>query len=65
METDGADAPGRKGDDGGTVHAGRARVHAGLPERRCTLTVVSHRGQQTTGQRVTVAGATVAETPPR
>ncbi len=63
METGSADDPGCKCDDGGTVYAGHARVRDDLAEGRYTLTVVSHHGQQTTRQQVTVAGAPVAHVP--
>ncbi|WP_316750025.1 hypothetical protein [Streptomyces herbicida] len=59
IETDSADDPGCKCDDGGTVYAGHARVRESVPEGRYTLTVVSHHGRQTTKQHVTVAGTPV------
>ncbi len=63
IKTDSADDPGCKCDDGGTVYAGHTRLRDDVPKGRYTLTVVSHRGRQTTKQQVTVAGEPVAHGP--
>lgn len=59
IRTDSEDDPGCKCDDGATLWAGHTRVRDNIPQGRYTLTVVSHHGQQTTRQDVTVAGEPV------
>ncbi|MGV9245419.1 hypothetical protein [Streptomyces sp. NPDC003710] len=61
IKTGSPDDPGCKCDDGGTVYAGHARLRGDVPEGRYTVTVVSHRGQQTTKQHVTVVGRPVTD----
>ncbi|MGW1895555.1 hypothetical protein ACWCP6_35725 [Streptomyces sp. NPDC002004] len=61
LRTGSADDPGCKCDDGSTVYAGHTTVRDDVAKGQYTLTVVSHHGQQTTRQRVTVAGAPVAD----
>ncbi|WP_327320289.1 hypothetical protein [Streptomyces sp. NBC_01235] len=63
IETGSLDDPGCKCDDGGTVYAGHTRLRDDVPKGRYTLTVVSHHGQQTAKQHVTVAGEPVAHGP--
>ncbi|MFJ7904455.1 hypothetical protein ACIQ6V_28895 [Streptomyces sp. NPDC096198] len=58
------DDPGCKCDDGGTVYAGHARLRDDVPDGRYTVTVVSHQGQQTTRQHVTVVGQPVTDDHP-
>ncbi|MFC3574719.1 hypothetical protein ACFOZ0_15830 [Streptomyces yaanensis] len=61
IRTDSADDPGCKCDDGATLYAGHTTVRNDIPKGHYMLTVVSHHGQQTTRQRVTVAGEPVAQ----
>ncbi|MEU6587714.1 hypothetical protein ABZ923_00490 [Streptomyces sp. NPDC046881] len=59
IKTNSPDNPGCKCDDAGTVYAGHARLRGDVPEGRYTVTVVSHHGQHTTTQHVTIAGRPV------
>lgn len=61
IKTDSADDPGCKCDDPGTVYAGHGQLRGDVPNGRYTVTVVSHHGQQTTKQHVTIAGQPVAD----
>ncbi|MEU8589547.1 hypothetical protein AB0C59_21495 [Streptomyces sp. NPDC048664] len=61
IKTDSPDNPGCKCDDAGTVYAGHARLRGDVPKGRYTVTVVSHHGQQTTKQHVTIAAQPVAD----
>lgn len=58
------DDPGRKGDDGSTVYAGHGTLRDDISSGRYTLTVVSHHGQHTSRQRLTVAGEPVNHSRP-
>lgn len=60
IKTDSPDNPGCKCDDGGTVYAGHGELRGDVPSGSYTVSVVSHHGQQTTKQHVTIAGRPVA-----
>ncbi|MFD7028733.1 hypothetical protein ACFWAR_11940 [Streptomyces sp. NPDC059917] len=60
----GPDDPGCKCDDGGTVFSGHARVRHGVRPGTYDMTVVSHRGKETTTRRVTIAGEPVTDPKP-
>ncbi|MEU6773290.1 hypothetical protein [Streptomyces sp. NPDC046759] len=61
IRTDSPDNPGCTCDDDGTVYAGHARLRGDVRDGRYTVTVVSHHGQRTTKQHVTIAGRTVTD----
>ncbi|MFS4091495.1 hypothetical protein [Streptomyces sp. AF1A] len=61
IRTNSPDNPGCKCDDDGTVYAGHARLRGDVSGGRYTVTVVSHHGQHTTKQHVTIAGRPVAD----
>ncbi|WP_227025651.1 hypothetical protein [Streptomyces fodineus] len=61
IKTDSPDNPGCKCDDPGTVYAGHGELRGDVPNGRYTVAVVSHHGQQTTKQHVTIAGQPVAD----
>ncbi|WP_243769037.1 hypothetical protein [Streptomyces cyanogenus] len=61
IKTDSPDNPGCKCDDPGTVYAGYGELRGDVPNGRYTVTVVSHHGQQTTKQHVTIAGPPVRD----
>ncbi|WP_330343050.1 hypothetical protein [Streptomyces sp. NBC_00557] len=61
IRTGSPDDPGCKCDDPGTVYAGHGQLRRDVSDGRYTVTVVSHHGQQTTKQHVTIAGQPVAD----
>ncbi|NUK22671.1 hypothetical protein [Streptomyces lunaelactis] len=61
---DSPDDPGRKGDDGSTVYAGHGALRDDISSGRYELTVVSHHGQHTRTQQLTVAGEPVNHSRP-
>ena len=58
------DAPGCLRDDASTMYAGHTTVRTDIPAGTYTLTVVSHHGQNTATQQVTVAGEPVTHSRP-
>ncbi|HEY8982522.1 MAG TPA: hypothetical protein VIU15_23400 [Streptomyces sp.] len=61
IKTGSPDDPGCKCDDVGTVYAGHGEVRGDIPSGRYTVTVVSHHGQKTTKQQVTIVGGPDAD----